>query len=188
MSPGVYTCASSYLLPVEQLLQLGVQQLWSKKVQEYPYTLHPTPEVAHTSKGQLKHHLNDTDPKAPNVMEHVLKPKRPAKQDGVHSFCSLSHAWQTEAVPVIVTGRAFNHAPDSLQDAARKRALCIGLDESVNYGASPEEAAAEAKKAEGASCTALRIPSPPRRTGKVDCVQEWSFSASWILKSYRLLL
>ena len=95
---GVCTCASSYLLPVEQLLQLGVQQLWSKKVQEYPYTLHPTPEVAHTSKGQLKHHLNDTDPKAPNVMEHVLKPKRPAKQDGVlHSFCSLSHAWQTEA-------------------------------------------------------------------------------------------
>ena len=67
-------------------------------MQEYPYTLHPTPEVAHTSKGQLKHHLNDTDPKAPNVMEHVLKPKRPAKQDGVlHSFCSLSHAWQTEA-------------------------------------------------------------------------------------------
>ncbi|KAL5487440.1 hypothetical protein EMCRGX_G020046 [Ephydatia muelleri] len=86
----------------KQLLQLGVQQLWSKKVQEYPYTLHPTPEVAHTSKGQLKHHLNDTDPKAPNVMEHVLKPKRPAKQDGVlHSFCSLSHAWQTEAVPVM---------------------------------------------------------------------------------------
>ncbi|KAL5514943.1 hypothetical protein EMCRGX_G000038 [Ephydatia muelleri] len=95
---GVYTCASSYLLPVEQLLQLGVQQLWSKKVQEYPYTLHSTPEVAHTSKGQLKHHLNETDQKAPNVMEHVLKPKRPAKQDGVlHSFCSLSHAWQTEA-------------------------------------------------------------------------------------------
>ena len=34
--------------------------------------------------------------------------------------------------PSDVTGRAFNHAPDSLQDAARKRALCIGLDESVN--------------------------------------------------------
>ena len=31
MSQGVYTSASSYLLPVEQLLQLGVQQLWSKK-------------------------------------------------------------------------------------------------------------------------------------------------------------
>ena len=34
--------------------------------------------------------------------------------------------------PSDVTGRAFNHAPDSLQDVARKRALCIGLDESVN--------------------------------------------------------
>ena len=49
-------------------------------LQKYPDTLHPTPEVAHTSKGQLKHHqvashLNDTDLKAPNVMEHVLKPK-----------------------------------------------------------------------------------------------------------------
>ena len=30
-----------------------------------------------------------------------------------------------------------------------------------------EEAAAEAKKAEGASCTALRIPSPPNFTGKI---------------------
>ena len=33
-----------------------------------------------------------------------------------------------------------------------------------------EEAAAEAKKAEGASCTALRIPGPPNFTGKDACV------------------
>eukprot|EP00731_Ephydatia_muelleri_P017689 Em0010g787a len=110
MSQGVYTSASSYLLPVEQLLQLGVQQLWSKKVQKYPDTLHPTPEVAHTSKGQLKHHqLNGGD--------GIL-----------HSFCSLSLAWQTETpLPHSVGRYGFD-----IKDAARKRALCIGSDESVN--------------------------------------------------------
>ena len=36
------------------------------------------------------------------------------------------------------------------------------------------EAAAEAKKAEGASCTALLIPIPPNRTGRVACVQAGS--------------
>ena len=41
--------------------------------------------------------------------------------------------------PSDVTGRAFNHAPDSLQDAAMKRALCIGLDESVNYVSAIED-------------------------------------------------
>ena len=36
--------------------------------------------------------------------------------------------------------------------------------------------AAEAKKVEGASWTALRIPSPPHLTGSVACVQVRSFS------------
>ena len=55
MSQGVYI-SISYLLPVEQLLQLAVQQLWSMMVQMYLDTLHPTLEVSHTSKGQLRHH------------------------------------------------------------------------------------------------------------------------------------
>ena len=72
------TSASSYLLPVEQLYQLVVQQLWSKKVQKYLDTLHLTPEVAHTSKGQLRHHqvashLNNTGLLTPDGMEHVLQ-------------------------------------------------------------------------------------------------------------------
>ena len=55
MNQGVYI-SISYLLPVEQLLQLAVQQLWSMMVQMYLDTLHPTLEVSHTSKGQLRHH------------------------------------------------------------------------------------------------------------------------------------
>ena len=39
-----------------------------------------------------------------------------------------------------------------------------------------EVPAAEAKKAEGASWTALQIPSPPHLTGSVACVQVRSFS------------
>ena len=77
MSPGVYISASSFLLPVEQLPQLALQQLQSKMVQKYLVTLHPTLEVGHASKRLLTHHqvafhLSDTDPKAPDVMEHVL--------------------------------------------------------------------------------------------------------------------
>ena len=36
-------------------------------------------------------------------------------------------------------------------------------------GPDPKEAAAEERKAEGASCTALRIPSPPAFTGRDAC-------------------
>ena len=45
--------------------------------------------------------------------------------------------------------------------------------------------AAEAKKAEGASWTVLRIPSPPHLTGSVACVQVRSFS--WKLTLTMLL-
>ena len=37
-----------------------------------------------------------------------------------------------------------------------------------------KEVAAEAKKAEGASCTALQIPRPPNLTGREACVQAMS--------------
>ena len=43
-----------------------------------------------------------------------------------------------------------------------------------------EEAAAEARKAEGASCTALRIPSPPIFTGRVACAHAGSSSEVYI--------
>ena len=43
-----------------------------------------------------------------------------------------------------------------------------------------EEAAAEARKAEGASCTALRIPSPPIFTGRVACAHAGSSSVKSI--------
>ena len=43
-----------------------------------------------------------------------------------------------------------------------------------------EEAAAEARKAEGASCTALRIPSPPIFTGRVACAHAGSSSVKCI--------
>ena len=44
-----------------------------------------------------------------------------------------------------------------------------------------EKAAADAKKAEGASCTTLRTPSPPNFTGKVACSQAGSDSSKWML-------
>ena len=44
-----------------------------------------------------------------------------------------------------------------------------------------EEAAADAKKAEGASCTALRTPSLPNFTGKVACSHAGSDSSKWML-------
>ena len=44
-----------------------------------------------------------------------------------------------------------------------------------------EEAAADAKTAEGASCTAHRTPSPPNFTGKVACSQAGSDSSKWML-------
>ena len=80
MSQGVYISVSSYLLPVEQLLQLAVQQLRSKMVQKYLGKMHPTLEVGHISKGLLTHHqvafhLSDAALKAPDVMEHVLQLK-----------------------------------------------------------------------------------------------------------------
>ena len=53
---GVRPSVVSYLLPVEQLLQLAVQQLRSKMVQKYLDKLHPTIEVGHIYKGLLKHH------------------------------------------------------------------------------------------------------------------------------------
>ena len=43
-----------------------------------------------------------------------------------------------------------------------------------------EAATAEAKKAEGASCTALRTPSPPIFTGRVACVHAGSSSPKWM--------
>ena len=39
-----------------------------------------------------------------------------------------------------------------------------------------EQPAADAKKADGASCVALRTPIPPLRTGKVACDQTESLS------------
>ena len=80
MSQDVYISVSSHVLPVEQLLQLAVQQLHSKMVQKYLDTLHPTLDVGHTSRGQLTYHqvafhLSDTDLKAPDVMEHELQLK-----------------------------------------------------------------------------------------------------------------
>ena len=47
---GVYISTSFFLLPVEQLLQLALQQLRSKMVQKYLDMLHPTLEFGHTSK------------------------------------------------------------------------------------------------------------------------------------------
>ena len=44
-----------------------------------------------------------------------------------------------------------------------------------------EEAAAEARKAEGASCTALRIPRPPNFTRSEAWVQARSSSLKWVL-------
>ena len=49
---------------------------------------------------------------------------------------------------------------------------CIGMI----WETRPEEPAAEAKKAEGTSCTALRIPRPPRLTGSEAWVQDGSES------------
>ena len=54
MSQGVHIFSFSYLLPVEQLLQLAVQQLQSKMVQIDLDMLHPTLEVGHISKGQFE--------------------------------------------------------------------------------------------------------------------------------------
>ena len=78
MSQDVYTFASFYPLPVEQLPQLVVPQLWNKMVQKYLGKWHPTQEAGHISKELLKYHqvafhLSDKDPEAPDVMEHVLQ-------------------------------------------------------------------------------------------------------------------
>ena len=43
-----------------------------------------------------------------------------------------------------------------------------------------EAATAETKKAEGASCTALRTPSPPIFTGRVACVHAGLSSPKWM--------
>lgn len=47
-----------------------------------------------------------------------------------------------------------------------------------------EEPAAEAKKADGASCAALQIPSPPCFTGREVWVQAGSFSWNWMLVNF----
>eukprot|EP00731_Ephydatia_muelleri_P029906 Em0021g429a len=58
----------------------GAPSLDTPLFQKYLDTLHPTLEVGHISKGQLRHHqvashLSDTGLKAPDIMEHVPQPK-----------------------------------------------------------------------------------------------------------------
>ena len=56
-------------------------------------------------------------------------------------------------------------------------------DAEEEYDGQSEEAAAEATKAEGASCTALRKSSPPQFTGREAWIQEGSSPPSkWMLQ------